>query len=327
MIYLVLSIAVPFIVATFLAARKAPGTNFYAKVRNVFRLNASIGLHDQPLFQFGLLVPILLFFIFGFFAWADYSPSLSVDGFNEFIRISKLPLAMLSLIVPIGAIVASSHSTHQTATQIKLAEGKARAESFYHHRQELFNYFDRYGQRNYLSSFRAQFKAFPSIHQTFFNGSPQYGTPEINEGAFLMIQGLLNETAVLVQELVDGVSPETPKFKEYREACDNIHKIAFHLEILEFQNELEGREFVVDGKEFRSLGYDAQGLVGAFRYCFDFFDVLCGFCGMRAEKNPSIRTWIYSGRMPFLNQSNDNVRKAYLALYNEPVGPEYDNLS
>lgn len=327
MIYLMLSIAAPFIGATLWAARKAPGTTLHTRLRNVFRLNASVGLHDQPLFHFGLLVPILLFVIFGSVAWADYSPSLSVEGFNEFIRVSKLPLAMLSLVVPIGAIVASSHSTHQTATQIKLAESKARAESFYHHRQELFNYFDRYGQRDYLHSFKANFKAFPSIHQTFFTGSPKEGTPEINQKAFSIIQSLLDETAALVQDLVDGVTPSVPKFEEYRQVCDNIYKIAHYLEILEFQEVLDCHEFVVDGKEFRSLGYDAQSLIGAFRYCFDFFDVLCGFCGMRAEKKPYIKTWIYSGRLRFLNQSNENVRKAYLALYNEPAGPEYVNLS
>ena len=130
---LALHITVPIFAAVILAARKAQGKRF-RRLTGVFHLDANKGLLDQPLFHVGMLIPIFLFVSFGSVVWSGYDVDLTATGLDTFIKLSKLPLALLSLLVPIGAIISSFHSTKQTAVQIEITDRKAKIDSFYQHR-------------------------------------------------------------------------------------------------------------------------------------------------------------------------------------------------
>lgn len=78
-------------------------------------------LLSQGMFWGALTIPSLSFFYFGHYAWQGYALSLNADGLNEFISISKLPLGLLSLSIPLVAIVASVHRSIQTEEQISSA--------------------------------------------------------------------------------------------------------------------------------------------------------------------------------------------------------------
>lgn len=306
-IYLLLSIAGPFLGATLWALRKSYGVNLRVRFANVFKLNANGGLYDQPLFHFGTAIPVFLFAVFGGFAWWGYGVSLTPEGFSEFIRISKLPLAMLSLIVPIGAIIASFHSTHQTAKQIVIAEQKSKMESFYQHRRELFDFFDRFEPHTYLNALTVRYKTFPIIHQIFFDGSLETGTPEMNHAAFSDMQNCLNETAELIEEVITGLH-YSPRHQEYQQACYNIFEAAHLLGLKEIYKDLVCFEFELDGLSFKTVGRDVEDLLASFRYTFDFFDALCGFCGTIATRNPNASSFIYFGkRLPNKEQMDLNI--------------------
>ena len=75
-------------------------------------------LLSQGMFWGAMAVPTISFFYFGGFAWQGYVPSLDADGLNEFISISKLPIGLLSLSIPLVAITASVHRSIQTQEQI-----------------------------------------------------------------------------------------------------------------------------------------------------------------------------------------------------------------
>lgn len=85
----------------------------------VFKLKPDSGLANQSLFWIFVLIPISLFLILGGVAWNGYEFDISRDGFDKFYEISKLPLAILTLSLPLGLVIVRMHSTGQTASQIK----------------------------------------------------------------------------------------------------------------------------------------------------------------------------------------------------------------
>ncbi|MBP6082234.1 MAG: hypothetical protein KA732_13270 [Providencia sp.] len=78
-------------------------------------------LTSQKLFWAAIFIPLLSFLYFGLFSWVGHSVDMSAKGLNTFITISKLPLGLLSLSIPLVAIITSLHRSLQTATQISTA--------------------------------------------------------------------------------------------------------------------------------------------------------------------------------------------------------------
>ncbi|AVE37667.1 hypothetical protein C4J64_04995 [Klebsiella aerogenes] len=107
---------------------------FYLFKNNSFDMNAE-PLTRQPLFKSALLIPIVSFLLLGSIVWKGHSIQIDADGFNNFLTISKLPLAVLSLSIPFGVIVNNIHRTIQTDKQIKEAQKKNTMDGFYSHRK------------------------------------------------------------------------------------------------------------------------------------------------------------------------------------------------
>ncbi|MGM8892084.1 hypothetical protein ACS8FA_14715, partial [Psychrobacter sp. 1Y1] len=84
--------------------------------------DATHGLARQPLFWVAIVYPIGLFFFTGLYAWAGTNFDISATGFNQFIEISKLPLGLLALSLPLAVLTARLHGTKQTAMQIQKTE-------------------------------------------------------------------------------------------------------------------------------------------------------------------------------------------------------------
>ncbi|EQA1638129.1 hypothetical protein O1F62_RS20965 [Enterobacter hormaechei] len=99
-----------------------------------FSMNAEPLTH-QALFKAALVIPIVSFILLGGIAWSGHSLQLDGEGMNNFLNISKLPLAALSLSIPFGVIVNNIHRTIQTDKQIKEAESKNSMDRFYAHRK------------------------------------------------------------------------------------------------------------------------------------------------------------------------------------------------
>lgn len=108
-----------------------------------YKLDQS-SLLSQGIFWLGILIPFFSFVFFGCYAWARYHIDLSAEGLNTFISISKLPLGLLSLSIPLVAIVASVHRSIQTEaqissamTQIDLAKNKNFLDEYYAREKNL----------------------------------------------------------------------------------------------------------------------------------------------------------------------------------------------
>lgn len=113
------------------------------KWNEVFSIKEKESLLSQPLFWCSLSIPFFMFLNFGYFVWSDYLLSMTKDGFNTFIEISKLPLWLLAIAAPASVIIARAHGTAQTAKQIKELDRKNNLEHFYKHRSEFIEYLNK----------------------------------------------------------------------------------------------------------------------------------------------------------------------------------------
>ncbi|WP_320718614.1 hypothetical protein [Enterobacter vonholyi] len=111
-------------------------------------------LTKQNLFKQSIRIPIVSALYFGIFSWIGHYPRFDAVGFSNFIEISKLSIALLSLSIPFVAIVANIHRTIQTENQIRktqqqidLVTEKNRSDAYYAH----------------LKNFSDMFKTLPSF--------------------------------------------------------------------------------------------------------------------------------------------------------------------
>ncbi|HDC4602448.1 TPA: hypothetical protein O8U20_003929 [Enterobacter cloacae] len=114
---------------------------------DAFSMNA-LPLTEQPLFKASILIPFFSFFAFGFISWADHFPQLDAEGLNNFINISKLPLALLSLSVPFGVVVNNVHRTIQTNAQINEAQIKNKNDLYYSHQKNTIEHIEKIHEEN-----------------------------------------------------------------------------------------------------------------------------------------------------------------------------------
>lgn len=77
------------------------------------------GLELQTPFWASIFVPVILFLCTGVFAWWGTPPDVSAEGFKTFLLISKLPIALLALAIPLAVLTGRIHGTKQTALQIE----------------------------------------------------------------------------------------------------------------------------------------------------------------------------------------------------------------
>ncbi|MGJ7249571.1 hypothetical protein [Morganella morganii] len=95
-------------------------------------------LTKQTLFWLAIIIPIFSFFYFGFFAWYGRPFAFNAEGFERFIKISTLPLGLLSLSIPFTAVINNIHRTIQTNKQIEEATKKNSSDLYYSHKKFFF---------------------------------------------------------------------------------------------------------------------------------------------------------------------------------------------
>lgn len=262
----------------------------YKKLK-VFSLDADRGLAEQGYLWLSIVTPIIYFIVFGSFAWSDYTPSLTSEGFKKFIEISALPLALLSLTIPTTVLIARIHATHQTSVQIATTRHKNNIDAFYAHRKAMFEYFGSLNSITYPGELVGDFYAHPRLHLRFFvDRGPANGTPEINTTKFEQAISTLSE----IQEHINIALTYGTKLEDFLEhyslACTKIFELsgALHLPCIYENLKTENTEYVLcrDSSlpvekdiKFNTVGSTTDQLIGAYRYTRSFLRVLCEFAG------------------------------------------------
>lgn len=88
------------------------------KKRITLAINPEQGLERQFLFWLAIILPISLALILGIIALKDYSLAFNTNAYNTFLDISKLPIGLSSLAIPLAILVGKLHGSRQTAMQI-----------------------------------------------------------------------------------------------------------------------------------------------------------------------------------------------------------------
>lgn len=291
--------------------------DFKSRFADLFTLHSGESLISQKLFWISLAVPVGLFLSFGLVCWKGYQLDLSSAGISTFLNISAFPLALLSAAIPLGVVVASFHSTQQTAEQIRQAGLKNNLEAYYLHRTEFFKHFERHDKVNYLDVLVGRFKPHPLLYANCSPGSPEDGVPKRNDAYFRDIDSGFSSAAMFM-DIVFSKEYSDFVFDAYLgNACVSIHAISHLLGLPEIYRELAGESLLVEpppqqGEEvvkYLTVGTKSDDIVAAFRYARDFYVNLAEFYGYKVPELPQHLQYIGTGGRVFSLPGWSNVSK------------------
>ncbi|EGH99277.1 hypothetical protein [Pseudomonas syringae] len=265
------------------------GEELGQRITTAFVLNTSEGLIKQGLLWAAILAPLLNGFALGFWAWKGHGPLFNPEGFAEFIKISLLPLGVMSISLPLAGLISRVHSTQQAAKQIQQAETqieinsfKSNLDAFYAHRKGLVEYFSGLPEIDYFGRGKFDFKIHPVLHKRFFNGSPKHGWPSVNDDAFLVIESKLMLAAELLKPVLDMGRVSDPKALDfYLNSCSAIFVVAERLGIKKIYHDLvqEGITVKHEDGHVVSLGVTTADVLASIRFALEFFNNLCDYAG------------------------------------------------
>lgn len=213
--------------------------------KNSFKMNCR-PLTEQPLFTASLLIPFISFIAFGLISWAGHSLQLDGEGFNNFIEISKLPLAILSLSVPFGVVINNVHRTIQTNAQINEAQIKNKNDLFYSHQKNTIEHIEKIEKQSlpfkeesksdnsYIVEINKPLRLYRRIYTKLSTTNFLLTIDEefkytLNK-SIARIKGYLEDTALHCQFENEGYTLEVAK--NFHEIEIELRGLALHLEII-----------------------------------------------------------------------------------------------
>lgn len=288
-----------------------------AELLNTLHLHSEKGLVKQPLFWCSIAVPGFYFIATGIICWHEYGISISAEGFSTFIRISALPLALLSFAIPLGVTVARFHSTEQTAKQIAIAfnhltvaQHKNNVDAFYSHRKEFFAYFDKIGTVTFLDTLAVQYQINPRLHGLIFEGTPETGAPEMNTKLISELVGRIKFIRICLDKVLKNSEPELT-LTWYTNAARDIYWISRTLGIREISTHLNNMSitltgFFEDGSPIRqrSIGTTTVQAIAAYRCAKSYILTILHFAGDKKTIDD-----IYDGEIAHID-----ITSAYLRI-------------
>ncbi|GLO09878.1 hypothetical protein PPUJ20005_38470 [Pseudomonas putida] len=256
------------------------GPDFRSKALSVFELHTEHGLIEQGLLWLAIGIPLSLGLAFGGWAWSGYEVSLTAAGYKTFFEISLLPIAIMSISLPLAGLVSRIHSTQQAANQITLSRTKNHLDAYYAHRKALFEYFKEFDDLVYFGQYTFSYKVHPVLHKRFFLGSPEAGTPVINEERFNRVERFITGAARSLRGVLEGSCTDSLTF--YLEAGKDIYFAAETLHISTIHREMRERGVYVRyprGDGAPTFGTSTLATLAALRFCKNLYDNLCDFSG------------------------------------------------
>lgn len=280
-----------------------------ARFKSIFQLDTSKGLVHQGLLWLAVLIPVAVAASLGGWVWAEYTPELSLDGFKKFIEVSILPLAVMSLSLPLAGLISRFHSTQQTAKQIEVVSFKNNLDAFYTHRKELLAYFDAMPEVNYLGIVDVKYKLHPVLHVRFFNGAPKQGWPQVNSSSFEEVGRNISAGAKFLRWTLDpSVKSNISALDCYLNACRDIFLAAQSLHVRDVYRVLVSRGVMIKTGAASQAGYDMITMgtttleaLAAIRIVKSYYDNLCDFAGVARLEIPDAHEIIFKGGQRILD--------------------------
>lgn len=310
------TILCPALTTFWLVTRKfGEGHDLNTKARSVFELNTEHGLIRQGLLWLAICIPLSLGFAFGLWTWSGYEVSLTPEGYKKFAEISLLPLALMSMSLPLAALVARFHSTQQAARQIVLSRTKNNLDAYYAHRKAMFEYFKEIDDTKYFNQYTFSYKIHPVIHKRFFIGTPEDGTPVAHERAFEQIDRFINSAARLLSGVLEGSNENSLSF--YLSANTDIYHAAKKLNIKKIYMTMREQGVYVrydDDSGAPTFGTSTLDTLAALRFTWEYYNNLCDFSGRDRMDIPSELEAVFTKTEFWLNKG-----KFIEALHEGPI--------
>lgn len=140
---------------------------------------------------------------------SDLSPNFSYEGVNFFVEVFRAPLAILALIIPMVALLASNHRSEQTIAQIKSSTSQNTFSNHYKHLEEFEKYCNTlFSEDNKISRPR-------HLHRIIYSNS-QRGSYEIAQSFIDKTEQHITTCLELIRKL------NTPEMKEWVTALDQL---------------------------------------------------------------------------------------------------------
>lgn len=280
------------------------------------KFNPKEGLVVQPLLWLCILVPISLFFTFGYFAWKDYTIDFSASGFNTFLEISKLPLGVLALSLPCSALAIRVHATHQTALQLQVTEFKNKQDAYYAHEKALHESFSRMPKMTPLGfndtyDFPVDNRLYKKLYP---NNNPINGVGECSSTFLNGLEDKLVELGILIYYIntySDSVKNLTLIANTLCRAYGCIHNICYQLHIEVPSTASPDKSLQIAGTSSVMKSESVDQLVGQFRYLRTYIINLYAFAHMELQKRDSRATHIVEQPMYVMIKRNDLVADIY----------------
>lgn len=267
------------------------GIIWYVRHRSwfqAFSLDPSQGLMAQGLLWLSLVMPFFYFLAFGGIAWSGYSLSMNNQGFQEFIKISVLPLSCLALSLPISVLISRFHATGQTAEQIVKLTKKNEIDIFHAHRKELFSYFDQIGELTVDGYSPGIPKVHPRLHMDFFIRTRNGEAPTMNDALFEAVEKDLDEAARNIFEMLSTYG----SLDAYLTASSLMLNVAVTLGgqqlRIKFMEKNEAVPMIQGDKVvgyYYALGRTTDDIIQLYRWLRAHFTNLCNFAGRELKDN------------------------------------------
>lgn len=245
LINLILAISPIACILLFFACASGISTDKRATFYNfAFHLDPRRGLASQWPLRFWLTMIFVYFLAAGYLCWAPYTLSFTPEGFDTFIDISKFPLALLSLTIPVGVFISRLHSTQQTAAQIEATDMKNRLDAFHAQRKGIVEYIASLGTIELAHQVSLKIQINQAFHSVVFcNSTHETGAQEADElvmrQVMWQVESILDDLAQLIpnfEPLKDRASRE-PRFDEsgtYLELIKSVNDLCAKLSVTDY---------------------------------------------------------------------------------------------
>lgn len=232
--------------------------------------DANHGLGSQPWFSMAIVYPVGLFFSTGYWAWSGLNLKISADGFKLFIEVSKLPLGLLALSIPLAALTARLHGTKQTALQIKVVGQKNISDLYIAHYNHFCNHIEML-EMNYRSE-QSEGRSLSFNKKLLYK--QLYPDSTLTSGVSDLSFNLFNRVSNRIENLYDFL--EDTSVKKVTQAEEKFTSLNLYIELtLHEMAIMAPKEFLKS--EFEISKYrDTETCISNDNDLIHFVDLLCG---------------------------------------------------
>ncbi|MCW2487279.1 hypothetical protein J5069_15380 [Candidatus Symbiopectobacterium sp. NZEC127] len=136
-------------------------------------------LSQQWIFRLAIAIPFTISFLLCIPLWFETTFDFSSSGYARFLLMYSLPIGVLSLSIPLVAIIAHIHRTIQTEKQIQLTDQKNISDRFYSHYKYITESLSSVESSNIKTNgdiFKLKISNINSLYRSFFpHSSPENG--------------------------------------------------------------------------------------------------------------------------------------------------------